>query len=58
MMLISILLGILIQIAGYTTGNGAILSFTLLSFSLILIVTHVVIGPTICEKEWGLFQEE
>ncbi len=58
MMLISILLGIVIQIAGYTTGNGAILSFTLLSFSLILIVTHVVIGPTICEKEWGLFQEE
>ncbi len=57
-MLISILLGTVIQIAGYTTGNGAILSFTLLSFSLILIATHVVIGPTICEKEWGLFQEE
>ena len=58
LMLISILLGTVIQIAGYTTGNGAIISFVLLSFSLILIVTHVVIGPTICEKEWGQFQEE
>ncbi len=57
-MLLSMLIGIGIQIAGYTTGNGAIASFSLLSLSFILIATHVVIGPTICQKEWGPFEQE
>ncbi|MEE2759179.1 MAG: CDP-alcohol phosphatidyltransferase family protein [Candidatus Thermoplasmatota archaeon] len=39
-----------IQITGYASSNGAMVSFLLMSTSLILISTHVLMGPKICES--------
>jgi len=57
-LMLLLLIAIAIQILGYTTGTGTLLSLSLFSISLFIILFHVVMGPTICEKEWGPIQDE
>lgn len=57
-LMLLLLIAIAIQILGYTTGTGTLLSLSLFSISLFIILFHVVMGPSICEKEWGPIQDE
>ncbi len=56
LLMLLLLIAIVIQIAGYSDGFGPQLSFSLFLLSLLIITFHVVMGPTICENEWGPIQ--
>ena len=56
LLMLLLLIAIAIQIAGYSDGFGPQLSFSLFLLSLLIIMFHVVMGPTICENEWGPIQ--
>lgn len=62
MMMYSLMLLLLIastiQIMGYSTGTGSIVSFSLFLISLVIITFHVLMGPTICEDKWGPIQDQ
>ncbi len=49
-LLIAMFVATTIQIAGYTTDNGALTSFILLGISATLILVHVIMGPKICDS--------
>jgi len=57
-LMLLLLIAITIQILGHSTGTGSITSFSLFAISLIIILFHVMMGPSICDKEWGTIQEE
>ena len=58
LMLLSLMIATIVQTAGYDSPSGSLVSFILYTFSLLLILLHVVFGPMICEKEWGPIAEE
>ena len=53
LLMLLLLVAIGIQIAGYSAGLGPKVSFSLFLVTLFIICFHVVMGPTICENEWG-----
>lgn len=62
MMMYSLMLLLLIastiQIMGFSTGTGSLVSFSLFLVSLVIITFHVLMGPTICEEIWGPIQDQ
>lgn len=57
LLMLLLLIAIAIQISS-SSGTSSLVSFSLFSISLIIILIHVVIGPSLCEKEWGPIQNE
>ena len=53
LLMLLLLIAIAIQITGFTAGFGPKVSFSLFSVALFIIAFHVIMGPSICEKEWG-----
>ena len=55
-LMLLLLIASVIQIMGYSTGTGALVSFSLFFLSLLIITFHVLMGPSICENQWGPIQ--
>ena len=58
LMLVSLLVAICIQVAGYHQGRGADVSFVLFATSFTIIVVHVISGPMMCAREWGSTEDQ
>ena len=56
-LMLLLLIACFIQIMGYSSGKGSIVSFLLFFISLFIITFHVLMGPTICEQKWGPIQD-
>ncbi len=52
-LLVSMFVATLIQTTGKGSKNGAMISLILLSFSLIMIMIHILLGPKICDSMYG-----
>ena len=49
-LLLSMFIATLVPITGFDSNGGMTVTFLLLAFSLSLIITHVLIGPKICDS--------
>jgi phosphatidylserine synthase len=56
-LMLLLIVAIAVQISS-SSGTSSLVSFSLFSISLVIILVHVVMGPYICEKEWGPAQDE
>ena len=56
-LMLLLLIACFIQIMGYSSGKGSIVSFSLFLISLVIITFHILMGPTICEQKWGPIQD-
>ena len=57
-LMLLLLIACFIQIMGYSSGKGSIVSFSLFLISLVIITFHILMGPTICEQKWGPIQNQ
>ncbi len=55
LMLGSVVASIAVQITDFNENSGSLLSFSLLTISLLLIIIHVLTGPEICKRKWDSF---